>query len=38
MDARLPLSVRDGCSAVIAFRRWEFSEFTHLRRRRAVSE
>ncbi|MBD8871314.1 helix-turn-helix transcriptional regulator [Rhodanobacter sp. DHB23] len=34
-DARLPLSARDGCGALIAFRRWEFSEFTHLRRRRA---
>jgi transcriptional regulator with XRE-family HTH domain len=33
MDARLPLDVRDGCSAIVAFRRWEFSEFTHLRRR-----
>ncbi|WEN16360.1 helix-turn-helix transcriptional regulator [Rhodanobacter sp. AS-Z3] len=31
-DARLPLETRDGCSAVIALRKWEFSEFTVLRR------
>lgn len=31
-DARLPLATRDGCSAVIALRKWEFSEFTLLRR------
>lgn len=31
-DARLPLDTRDGCSAVIALRKWEFSEFTVLRR------
>ncbi|MGN6707016.1 MAG: helix-turn-helix domain-containing protein [Rhodanobacter sp.] len=31
-DARLPLDTRDGCSAVIALRKWEFSEFTLLRR------
>jgi len=31
-DARLPLSRRDGCSAILAVRRWEFSEFTRLRR------
>ncbi|GGA22194.1 helix-turn-helix domain-containing protein [Dyella nitratireducens] len=37
LDARLPLNVRDGCSAVVAFRRWEFSEFTQLRRRRTPS-
>ncbi|GLQ88327.1 helix-turn-helix transcriptional regulator [Dyella flagellata] len=36
-DARLPLTVRDGCSAIVAFRRWEFSEFTHLRRRRGAA-
>jgi hypothetical protein len=32
-DARLPLTKRDGCSAVLAVRAWEFSEFTRLRRR-----
>jgi len=32
-DARLPLDVRDGCSALLALRKWEFSEFTRLRRR-----
>lgn len=32
MDARLSLDVRDSCCAIIGFRRWEFSEFTHLRR------
>jgi transcriptional regulator with XRE-family HTH domain len=31
-DARLPLAQRDGCSAVLAVRSWEFSEFTRLRR------
>src|SRR5215469_640391 len=31
-DARLPLSDRDGCSAILAMRAWEFSEFTRLRR------
>jgi len=31
-DARLPLAARDGCSAVLALRQWEFSEFTQLRR------
>jgi transcriptional regulator with XRE-family HTH domain len=31
-DARLPLSKRDGCSAILAVRSWEFSEFTRLRR------
>jgi transcriptional regulator with XRE-family HTH domain len=31
-DARLPLEARDGCSAVLALRQWEFSEFTALRR------
>jgi transcriptional regulator with XRE-family HTH domain len=31
-DARLPLDARDGCSAVLALRKWEFSEFTQLRR------
>jgi transcriptional regulator with XRE-family HTH domain len=32
-DSRLPLEVRDGCSALVALRKWEFSEFTRLRRR-----
>ena len=32
-DSRLPLDVRDGCSALLALRKWEFSEFTKLRRR-----
>jgi len=31
-DAKLPFEARDGCSAVIALRKWEFSEFTSLRR------
>jgi transcriptional regulator with XRE-family HTH domain len=31
-DARLPLAERDGCSAILAVRAWEFSEFTRLRR------
>jgi transcriptional regulator with XRE-family HTH domain len=32
-DARLPLDRRNGCSAVLAVRAWEFSEFSRLRRR-----
>jgi hypothetical protein len=31
-DARLPLERRNGCSAILAVRSWEFSEFTRLRR------
>jgi transcriptional regulator with XRE-family HTH domain len=31
-DSRLPLAERDGCSAILAVRRWEFSEFGRLRR------
>jgi transcriptional regulator with XRE-family HTH domain len=31
-DARLPLAERDGCSAILGVRSWEFSEFTRLRR------
>ncbi len=31
-DARLPLERRDGCTAILAVRTWEFSEFTRLRR------
>jgi transcriptional regulator with XRE-family HTH domain len=33
-DARLPLAKRNGCSAILAVRAWEFSEFTRLRRGR----
>jgi transcriptional regulator with XRE-family HTH domain len=36
-DARLPLSERDGCSAILAVRSWEFSEFTRLRRTTPIS-
>ena len=32
-DARLPLADKDGCTALFAFRQWEFSEFTRLRRK-----
>jgi transcriptional regulator with XRE-family HTH domain len=31
-DARLPLDERDGCTAILALRSWEFSEFAKLRR------
>jgi len=31
-DARLPLDDRQGCSAIMALRTWEFSEFSKLRR------
>jgi transcriptional regulator with XRE-family HTH domain len=31
-DARLPPAHRIGCSAIVAVRSWEFSEFTRLRR------
>jgi transcriptional regulator with XRE-family HTH domain len=31
-DARLPLEERDGCTAILALRSWEFSEFANLRR------
>jgi len=34
-DSRLPLERRNGCSAILAVRSWEFSEFTRLRRRSA---
>jgi DNA-binding Xre family transcriptional regulator len=37
-DARLPLARRDGCSAILAVRSWEFSEFTRLRRARNSRE
>ncbi|HUG71867.1 MAG TPA: helix-turn-helix transcriptional regulator [Steroidobacteraceae bacterium] len=33
-DSRLPLERRGGCSAVLALRSWEFSEFGKLRRAR----
>lgn len=36
-DARLPLERRNGCSAVLAARAWEFSEFTRLRRKTRTS-
>jgi transcriptional regulator with XRE-family HTH domain len=31
-DARLPLEERHGCSAILALRSWEYSEFSKLRR------
>lgn len=31
-DARLPLEQRDGCTAIVALRQWEYSEFSKLRR------
>ena len=31
-DARLSLDERDGCTAILALRSWEFSEFANLRR------
>jgi DNA-binding Xre family transcriptional regulator len=37
-DARLPLARRDGCSAILTVRSWEFSEFARLRRRNAPKE
>jgi DNA-binding Xre family transcriptional regulator len=37
-DARLPLAGRNGCSAILAVRSWEFSEFTRLRRIRTMRE
>lgn len=33
-DCRLPMEIRDGCSALLALRKWEFSEFTRLRRKK----
>ncbi len=33
-DCRLPMEIRDGCSALLALRKWEFSEFTQLRRKK----
>lgn len=32
-DARLPVSERDGCTAILALRDWQFSEFTRFRRK-----
>jgi len=31
-DSRLPLERRDGCTVIMATRKWEFSEFSKLRR------
>lgn len=31
-DSRLPLAERHGCTAILGFRQWEFSEFSKLRR------
>jgi transcriptional regulator with XRE-family HTH domain len=35
-DARLPLSERHGCTAILALRDWQFSEFTRFRRKTAA--
>ncbi|HVY22676.1 MAG TPA: helix-turn-helix transcriptional regulator [Steroidobacteraceae bacterium] len=32
-DAKLPLEQRHGCTAILALRSWEFSEFSRLRRK-----
>jgi transcriptional regulator with XRE-family HTH domain len=32
-DSRLPLSERDGCTAILALRDWQLSEFTRFRRK-----
>jgi transcriptional regulator with XRE-family HTH domain len=32
-DARLPMAERDGCTAILALRDWQFSEFTRFRRK-----
>lgn len=32
-DARLPITDRDGCTAILALRDWQFSEFTRFRRK-----
>jgi hypothetical protein len=34
-DAKLPLDERDGCTAILAIRDWQFSEFTRFRRERS---
>lgn len=36
-DCKLPLQVRDGCSILMALRKWEFSEFARLRRHGSVT-
>lgn len=36
-DAALPIAERQGCSAVLAMRPWEFSVFTQLRRERPLA-
>jgi transcriptional regulator with XRE-family HTH domain len=33
-DARLPVTERQGCTAILALRDWQFSEFTRFRRKR----
>lgn len=35
-DARLPVADRDGCTAILALRDWQFSEFTRFRRQRSA--
>jgi transcriptional regulator with XRE-family HTH domain len=35
-DARLPVSERDGCTAILALRDWRFSEFMRFRRKQAA--
>lgn len=35
-DARLPVAERDGCTAILALRDWQFSEFTRFRRKQAA--
>lgn len=35
-DARLPIAERDGCTAILALRDWQFSEFTRFRRKGAA--
>jgi transcriptional regulator with XRE-family HTH domain len=34
-DAKLPFDERQGCTAILAIRDWQFSEFTRFRRKRA---
>jgi transcriptional regulator with XRE-family HTH domain len=34
-DARLPMAERAGCTAILALRDWQFSEFTRFRRKQA---
>ncbi len=35
-DARLPVAQRQGCTAILALRDWQFSEFTRFRRKRGA--